>query len=68
MAMTIDEALERLPHLVSPARLAMADTMGRWQPVPHLMTIDRALVGAWRSPNSRTAIVVPFPTREEYVR
>ena len=59
-AMTPSEALAALPHLRSPAHLAMADTMGRWRPVPHLAAINAALVEAWRTPNSRTAIVVPF--------
>lgn len=38
----------------------MADTAGKWTPAPHLKVINRELVRAWRTPNSRTAINVPF--------
>lgn len=34
--------------------------MGKWKPAPHLQRINTALVKAWLTPNSRTAIVVPF--------
>jgi hypothetical protein len=54
------QALDRLPHLASPAALAIADSGGRWSPAPHLMAINNALVRAWRTPNSRLAVSVPF--------
>ena len=66
--MTPEQALATLPHLISPAHLAQADTNGKWIPAPHLKVMNKALVGAWRSPNSRTAINVPFPAREELAR
>ena len=47
-------------HLLSPAALAIADTQGKWKPVPHLQMINQKLVSAWATPNSRTSIVVPF--------
>lgn len=45
---------------MSPAHLAIEDTGGKWKPAPHLKVINRELVRAWRTPNSRTAINVPF--------
>src|SRR5882724_2707604 len=58
--MTRQEAERQVPHLLSPAHLAMADSNLKWKPVPHLRLINDALVRAWQTDNSRTAIVVPF--------
>src|SRR5688572_3209212 len=58
--MTPMQALQTVPHLISPAHLAMADTNGKWKAAPHLREINKQLVRAWRTPNSRTAINVPF--------
>lgn len=45
---------------MTPAHLAIADSAGKWKPAPHLKVINSALVDAWKTPNSRTAINVPF--------
>lgn len=58
--MDISLALAKLPHLASPMALAIADSGGKWVPAPHLRAINAALVRAWRTPNSRTGISVPF--------
>lgn len=58
--MTPAEALEVCPHLKSPAHLAMGDSGGKWKPAAHLQVINKALVEAWLTPNSRTGITVPF--------
>ncbi len=58
--MTPAEARAHCPHLISPAHLAIADSMGRWKLVPHLAVMNDALVKAWLTPNSRTGITVPF--------
>lgn len=55
-----EAALQQLPHLVSPAHLAVADTGGKWTPAAHLKVTNRALVRAWQTANSRTAINIPF--------
>ena len=55
-----EEAIQRCPHLQSPMHLAVADSMGKWLPAPHLREINDVLVRAWLSPNSRTKIIVPF--------
>lgn len=47
-------------HLISPIHLAIADTNGKWKPVPHLRMTSNTLVKAWLTPNSRTAITFPF--------
>lgn len=52
--------LAGLKHLVSPAHLAQADSNGKWVAAPHLRRINDELVRAWREPNSRLAINVPF--------
>lgn len=36
------------------------DSNGKWKLVPHLRLINNALVKAWTTPNSRTAINIPF--------
>jgi hypothetical protein len=54
------QALTRLPHLASPAALAMADSGGKWVGVGHLLAINDALIRAWRTANSRLGITVPF--------
>lgn len=54
------ESLSLCQHLISPAHLAVADTNGKWKPVPHLRMTSNALVKAWLTPNSRTAITFPF--------
>lgn len=58
--MSPEEAMKECPHLLSPAHLAIADSQGKWKPAPHLKRINDALVKAWLTPNSRTAITVPF--------
>lgn len=58
--MTPEEAMKQVPHLLSPGHLAIADTNGKWKPAPHLKVVNTALVKAWRTPNSRTAINLPF--------
>lgn len=58
--MDTTQALTRLPHLASPMALAMADSNGKWKPAPHLRKINDALIRAWRTPNSRLAVSVPF--------
>ena len=58
--MNLIEAEKLCPHLISPATLALADTNGKWSPAKHLMVMTRALVEAWYTPNSRTALIVPF--------
>ena len=58
--MTPEEARQHCPHLLSPAHLAIADSMGRWKLVPHLRVMNDTLVRAWLTPNSRTKISVPF--------
>lgn len=59
--MTIDvDALKKCKYLISPAHLAADDSNGRWRLRPHLREINNALVTAWRTPNSRLAITVPF--------
>lgn len=60
--MTREEAMRLCPHLLSPAHLAIADSTGKWKLAPHLRVINDALVQAWLTPNSRTAITVPFNT------
>lgn len=58
--MNIAEAAQTCPHLISPATLALADTNGKWKLATHLAHMTRALVEAWYTPNSRTALIVPF--------
>lgn len=58
--MNFAEAARMCPHLISPATLALADTNGKWKLAKHLESMTRALVEAWYTPNSRTALVVPF--------
>lgn len=58
--MKLEDALKLCPHLMSPAHLAMADSLGKWKMAPHLREINDVLVRAWLSPNSRTMITVPF--------
>lgn len=58
--MNFAEAARTCPHLISPATLALADTNGKWKLAKHLEIMTRALVEAWRTPNSRTALIVPF--------
>lgn len=53
-------ALKSMGHLQSPAHLAVADSQGKWRPAPHLQVMNDTLVRAWRTPNSRTAVTVPF--------
>ena len=38
----------------------MEDSNGKWKPFPHLVAISNLLVEAWRTPDSRVAINVPF--------
>lgn len=59
-SMQIHEAARVCPHLISPATLALADTGGKWKLAKHLEAMTRALVEAWYTPNSRTALIVPF--------
>lgn len=40
--------------------MAIADSMAKWKPAPHLRKINDTLVKAWLTPNSRTTITVPF--------
>ncbi len=54
------EAISSMGHLQSPAHLAVADSQGKWRASPHLQIINDTLVKAWRTPNSRTAITIPF--------
>ncbi len=54
------QALNRLPHLASPAALATADSGGKWRNPPHLRAINAALMRWWGIPNSRGAVSVPF--------
>lgn len=54
------EVLRQFPHLISPAALAVADSQGRWKAVPHLRYTNDVLVRAWKTPNSRTAVIFPF--------
>lgn len=58
--MTFAEAAQLCPHLISPATLALADTGGKWKLARHLEIMTRTLVEAWYTPNSRTALIVPF--------
>ena len=58
--MNFVEAARVCPHLISPATLAFADTQGKWKLTKHLEVMTRALVEAWATPNSRTALIVPF--------
>lgn len=58
--MNFTDAARTCPHLISPATLAYADTNGKWELRKHLEVMTRALVEAWATPNSRTALVVPF--------
>lgn len=58
--MDLSEAEKLCPHLISPATLARADTNNKWVPARHLMLMTKALVEAWYTPNSRTALIVPF--------
>ena len=53
-------ALAQMGHLQSPAHLAAADTNGKWKPVRHLQMLSNTLVEAWKTPNSRTAVTIPF--------
>lgn len=57
---SLREAVRQNRHLLCPAELALADTSGQSLNPPHLQLLDRTLVTAWRTPNSRTAVVVPF--------
>lgn len=52
--------MKQSKYLISPAHLAADDSNGRWKLKPHLREINNALVKAWRTPNSRTAITVPY--------
>ncbi len=54
------DPLRAMPHLTSPGHLAVADTGGKWRAVSHLAAVDRALVRAWRTPNARLAVNIPF--------
>lgn len=54
------DAAKTCPHLISPATLALADSGGKWKLAKHLEAMTRALVEAWYTPNSRTALMVPF--------
>lgn len=47
-------------HLLSPAHLMTAHTGGKWVPAPHLKVTNKTLVEAWRTPNSRTGVTIPF--------
>lgn len=38
----------------------VADSGGKWIPAPHLQRVNSTLVTAWRTPNSRTAVTLPF--------
>lgn len=58
--MNFAEAARTCPHLISPATLALADTNGKWRLAKHLEVLTRALVQAWYTPNSRTAVIMPF--------
>lgn len=58
--MNFAEAAKTCPHLISPATLAYADTNGKWKLAKHLEHMTEALVRAWYTPNSRTALIVPF--------
>lgn len=58
--MTKEQVVEQYPHLLSPAHLMVAESMGKWKMVPHLKLIDDALVEAWQTPNSRLGISCPF--------
>jgi len=57
---TTNDILNRCPHLLSPAHLAIADTGGKEKNPPHLQKLTEMLVKAWRTPNSRTAVILPF--------
>lgn len=46
--------------MISPAHLAADDSNGKWKLVPHLRLINNTLVQAWRTPNSRVAVNIPF--------
>lgn len=59
-SMNYAEAAKMCPHLISPATLALADTNGKWKLAKHLEAATRALVEAWYTPNSRTALIIPF--------
>lgn len=60
MMMNFAEAAKTCPHLISPATLALADSNGKWKLAKHLEHATRALVEAWYTPNSRTAMIFPF--------
>ncbi len=59
MGRALADLLAESPHLQSPAHLAWKDTGGKFLLPPHLDLINRKLVKAWRTPNSRLAINVP---------
>lgn len=58
--MNFVEAAKTCPHLISPATLALADSNGKWKFPKHIQHMTKALVQAWFTPNSRTALTVPF--------
>lgn len=58
--MNFAEAARTCPHLISPATLALADSNGKWKLANHLEALTKALVEAWYTPNSRTAVIMPF--------
>lgn len=54
------DSLKNCQHLLSPAHLATEDSNGKWIAPPHLRMMNNALVKAWRTPNARLAINIPF--------
>lgn len=58
--MNIQDVLTQFPHLASPAALARADMGMKFLLPPHLELINRELMKAWATPDSRTAINLPF--------
>lgn len=58
--MTLAEELGDLPHLASPAALARADIGKKFLYPPHLQLINRELMVAWATPNSRLIINLPY--------
>ena len=54
------QSLQQVPHLLSPAALAMADTAGKWQLAKHLDVLNEHLVREWLTPNGRLLVNLPF--------